>query len=69
MLGGIPRESSLLVADESTFRNLFAIDVRTRCEAISISTDEKIMKLRNVATGEVTSDSYDKLVLPPPIYH
>ena len=35
--GVISRESSLLVADERVFREQFAIDVRTRCEAISIS--------------------------------
>ncbi len=63
--GVIPRESSLLVADERTFRELFAIDVRTRCEAISISPENKTVELRNVATGEVTTESYDKLVLSP----
>ena len=63
--GVIPRESSLLVADESVFRELFAINVRTRCEAISISPQNKTVELRNVATGEVTTESYDKLVLSP----
>jgi NADPH-dependent 2,4-dienoyl-CoA reductase/sulfur reductase-like enzyme/rhodanese-related sulfurtransferase len=63
--GVIPRESSLLVADERTFRELFAIDVRTRCEAISISPENKTVELRNVATGEMTTESYDKLVLSP----
>jgi NADPH-dependent 2,4-dienoyl-CoA reductase/sulfur reductase-like enzyme/rhodanese-related sulfurtransferase len=61
----IERESSLLVADELTFRAVFAIDVRTRCEAIEISPKEKAVKLRDVATGEVTNHSYDKLVLSP----
>jgi NADPH-dependent 2,4-dienoyl-CoA reductase/sulfur reductase-like enzyme/rhodanese-related sulfurtransferase len=63
--GVIERESSLLVADELTFRAVFAIDVRTRCEAIEISPKEKAVKLRDVATGEVTNHSYDKLVLSP----
>jgi len=44
---------------------VFAIDVRTNCEAISISPQKKTMDLRNVATGEVTTESYDKLVLSP----
>jgi NADPH-dependent 2,4-dienoyl-CoA reductase/sulfur reductase-like enzyme/rhodanese-related sulfurtransferase len=61
----IPKESSLLVASEDTFRSQFAIDVRTRCEAIKISPDKKTVDLRNVATGEVTTESYDKLVLSP----
>ncbi|MGA7394481.1 MAG: FAD-dependent oxidoreductase [Terrimicrobiaceae bacterium] len=63
--GVIEKEASLLVANEATFRNLFAIDVRTRCEAIAISPEKKTVDLRNVATGEVTIESYDKLVLSP----
>ena len=61
----IKQESSLLVADETTFRTQFAIDVRTGCEAISISPDAKTVDLRDVASGEVTTESYDKLVLSP----
>jgi NADPH-dependent 2,4-dienoyl-CoA reductase/sulfur reductase-like enzyme/rhodanese-related sulfurtransferase len=63
--GVIARESSLLVADERTFRVLFAIDCRTRCEAIEISPEKKTVQLRNVVTGDVTTESYDKLVLSP----
>ena len=63
--GVIEKESSLLVADANTFRSQFAIDVRTGCEAIKISPDKKTVELRNVATGEVTTESYDKLVLSP----
>ncbi len=63
--GLIPRESSLLVADARTFREQFAIDVRTNCEAISIAPGAKTVDLRNTMTGEVTSESYDKLVLSP----
>jgi NADPH-dependent 2,4-dienoyl-CoA reductase/sulfur reductase-like enzyme/rhodanese-related sulfurtransferase len=61
----IKKEASLLVASEQMFRGVFAIDVRTNCEAISISPQKKTMDLRNVATGEVTTESYDKLVLSP----
>ena len=61
----IPRESSLIVATEDLFRGNFAIDVRTNCEAISISPETKTVDLRNVLTGEVTTESYDKLVLSP----
>ena len=63
--GVIEKEASLLVANEETFRSQFAIDVRTRCEAIAISPQEKTVKLRDVATGEVTTHAYDKLVLSP----
>ena len=63
--GVIEKESSLLVANEQTFRDRFAVDCRTNCEAIDISPKEKTVKLKNVATGEVTIHSYDKLVLSP----
>ena len=63
--GVIEKEASLLVANEETFRSQFAIDVRTRCEAIEISPQEKTVKLRDVLTGEVTTHTYDKLVLSP----
>jgi NADPH-dependent 2,4-dienoyl-CoA reductase/sulfur reductase-like enzyme/rhodanese-related sulfurtransferase len=63
--GVIEKESSLLVADAETFRSQFAVDVRTNCEAIAISPDKKTVDLRNVTTGKVTTESYDKLVLSP----
>ena len=63
--GVIEKESSLLVASERTFRDMFAIDVRTNCEAISISPENKTVDLRDVQTGEVTTEPYDKLVLSP----
>jgi len=63
--GVIEKESSLFVANEDTFRGQFAIDVRTRCEAININPDQKTIDLRNVMTGEVITESYDKLVLSP----
>lgn len=63
--GVIEKESSLLVASEQMFRDMFAIDVRTNCEAISISTENKTVDLRNTQTGEITTESYDRLVLSP----
>jgi NADPH-dependent 2,4-dienoyl-CoA reductase/sulfur reductase-like enzyme/rhodanese-related sulfurtransferase len=63
--GVIEKESSLIVADANMFNSRFAVEVRTGCEAIKISPDEKTVELRNVATNEVTTESYDKLVLSP----
>jgi NADPH-dependent 2,4-dienoyl-CoA reductase/sulfur reductase-like enzyme/rhodanese-related sulfurtransferase len=63
--GVIEAESSLLVADVNTFRDQFAVEVRTGCEAIRISPERKTVELRDVASGEVTTESYDKLVLSP----
>src|SRR6476619_3526209 len=63
--GVIEKESSLLVADAETFRSQFAVDVRINCEAIAISLDKKTVDLRDVKTGKVATESYDKLVLSP----
>jgi NADPH-dependent 2,4-dienoyl-CoA reductase/sulfur reductase-like enzyme/rhodanese-related sulfurtransferase len=63
--GVIEKESSLLVASEQMFKVMFGIDVRTNCEAFSISAKDKTIDLRSLITGEVTTESYDKLVLSP----
>jgi len=63
--GVIDKESSLMVANERVFRGNFALEARTNCEAISISPKQKTVELRDVSTGKVTTQSYDKLVLSP----
>jgi NADPH-dependent 2,4-dienoyl-CoA reductase/sulfur reductase-like enzyme/rhodanese-related sulfurtransferase len=63
--GVIEEESSLLVANEETFRTQFAIDVRTRCEVIGVSAAKKTVDLKDHTTGKVSTESYDKLVLSP----
>ena len=63
--GVIEKESSLLVSTEQTFRTMFAIDCRTRCEVVGISPKKKTVELKNHATGQVTTEKYDKLVLSP----
>ncbi|MCJ7512089.1 MAG: FAD-dependent oxidoreductase [Anaerolineales bacterium] len=63
--GVIEKESSLLVANEQAFRTLYAIDARTGCEVTKISPEKRTVELRSVATGEVTHEAYDKLVLSP----
>lgn len=63
--GIIEKESSLLVATEQTLRRQFAIDCRTRCEVIAISPERKTVDLKNLETGEVATEGYDKLVLAP----
>ncbi len=63
--GVIEKESALFVADESTFRHMFAIDVRTQCEAVGINTAKKTVDLKDLKTGKITTESYDKLVISP----
>jgi NADPH-dependent 2,4-dienoyl-CoA reductase/sulfur reductase-like enzyme/rhodanese-related sulfurtransferase len=63
--GVIPRESSLLVASEQTFRENFHIEVRTHCEAIAISTRDKTVQLRDTLRNTTTLEPFDQLVLAP----
>ena len=63
--GVIEHEADLLVANETVFREHFGVDCRTRCEAVGVSAENKTVELRDLATGEVTTESYDKLVLSP----
>ncbi len=63
--GVIDKEASLLLATPEVFRALFAIDCRTGCEVVGVSAKHKTVELKDLATGEVTTESYDKLVLSP----
>ncbi len=61
----IPDEADLLVASKELFRSHFSVDARTRCEAVSVSARDHSVDLKDLATGKVTTESYDKLVLSP----
>jgi NADPH-dependent 2,4-dienoyl-CoA reductase/sulfur reductase-like enzyme/rhodanese-related sulfurtransferase len=63
--GVIEHQADLLVASPELFRGMFAVDCRTGCEAIGVSAAEKTVELRDAATGQVSTESYDKLVLSP----
>jgi NADPH-dependent 2,4-dienoyl-CoA reductase/sulfur reductase-like enzyme/rhodanese-related sulfurtransferase len=61
----IEDEANLLVANPQLFRDQFAVDVRTHCEAVAIDAKARTVTLRDVATGTETPVAYDKLVLSP----
>ena len=61
----IPEESKLLVASQELFRTQFNVDARTKCEVIGVLPEEKTVQLKDLVTGEVSLESYDKLVLSP----
>ncbi len=63
--GVIATESKLLVATAEMFRSRFNVDCRTRCEVVGIAADAHTVDLKNHATGEITTERYDKLVLSP----
>jgi len=63
--GVIEKESSLLVASAKLFKEQFNIEARVNCEAVAIDAVKKTVSLRNTESGELSTESYDKLVLSP----
>jgi NADPH-dependent 2,4-dienoyl-CoA reductase/sulfur reductase-like enzyme/rhodanese-related sulfurtransferase len=63
--GVIEQQASLLVATADTFRDMFNVDARTDCEVVGIDAHGKTVQLKDRTTGEVSTESYDKLVLSP----
>ena len=59
----IKQRDSLLVMTPEKFKGRTGIEVRTMQEAIEINTDEKNLKVKNLQTGEIYTESYDKLLL------
>lgn len=63
--GSIEEEVSLLVATEEMFHAVYNVDARTNCEVVGIDSQQKTVELKNQISGEVNTESYDKLVLSP----
>ncbi len=63
--GEIERREDLLVQTPEGLRNRFALDVRTRSEALSIDRENHTLEIRNLETDEVYREHYDDLVLAP----
>jgi tRNA 2-thiouridine synthesizing protein A len=63
--GAIAERGKLLVTTEAGFTARYAIDVRSRTEALSIDRAHKTVTLRNLDSGEETVESYDRLLLSP----
>lgn len=65
-IGGVIKErANLLVQTPESFGARFNIDVRIFSEVVSIASDQKSVRIKNVQTGEVYEERYDKLVLSP----
>lgn len=65
-IGGVINDrEKLFVQTVEGFISRFRIDIRTEQEVVSIDTKDKIVRVRMNNTGEIYSESYDKLVLSP----
>lgn len=63
--GAIAEREQLLVTSEAAFEERYAVDVRTRTEAIAIDRAAKTVRLRNLSTAEEYDEPYDRLLLSP----
>lgn len=63
--GTIPNADDLVLMSPEKFANMYAIDARTSSEVVSIDRAEKTVEVKNHATGETYTESYDKLILSP----
>jgi NADPH-dependent 2,4-dienoyl-CoA reductase/sulfur reductase-like enzyme/rhodanese-related sulfurtransferase len=61
----IKKEENLLIATPELFRKRFNIEVRLLSEVIDIDSGKRRIQVKNLATGEQYSESYDILVLSP----
>lgn len=61
--GVIPEAKNLLIADAELFRSRFAIDARTRHEAIRIDTERQVVTVRELDSLREYEERYDALVI------
>jgi NADPH-dependent 2,4-dienoyl-CoA reductase/sulfur reductase-like enzyme/rhodanese-related sulfurtransferase len=63
--GVIESRDKLLVAPKQRLIDRYRLDVRTRAEVLSINRDAKTVRVRDLTSGNETTESYDKLILSP----
>ena len=65
-LGGeIAERDKLLVVSPDRLQTRFKLDVRTRTSVEAIDRSAKTVRVRELASGRVYEESYDKLILAP----
>ena len=61
----IKKRDDLLLSSPEEFKERYNIDVRIFSEVMDIDPKEKIVKVKNLHTGEISTEHYDKLILSP----
>ncbi|WP_282039491.1 CoA-disulfide reductase [Saccharicrinis aurantiacus] len=65
-IGGVIKDrDKLLVQTPESFNARFNIDIRTYSMLTSINTEAKSIEVKKMQTGEVYTETYDKLILSP----
>lgn len=63
--GAITEREALQLQTPEAFHARFNVDVRVQSEVLSVNSAEKTVAVKNHATGEIYTESYDALVLSP----
>ena len=63
--GTIPNSEALVLMTPERFRKQHDIDARTNSEVLAIHRAEKYVEVKNLLTGDVYHEPYDKLILAP----
>lgn len=63
--GTIHKRDALLLQTPESLNERYNLDVRVFSEVLSIYTDEKKISVKNLQTGEIYLENYDKLLLSP----
>lgn len=61
----IPERDKLVVVSPEEFRGMFNVETRTSHEVVKIDRAAKTVSVKNLVSGEVYQEPYDKLVLSP----
>ena len=61
--GEVESAEELTPRDPGFFKSKYNVDIHTLHEVISISPDVKSITVKNLATGDILTDHYDKLVI------
>jgi NADPH-dependent 2,4-dienoyl-CoA reductase/sulfur reductase-like enzyme/rhodanese-related sulfurtransferase len=61
--GIIPERKQLLITTAQFFKKRFNVDVRTCHEVLSIDREKQKVIVRNLATGDISEEVYDRLIL------
>lgn len=63
--GTIDKRDALLLQTPESLKERYNLDVRVFTEVLSIYTDDKKVSVKNLQTGEIYLENYDKLLLSP----
>ncbi len=61
----ITRREALTLQSPASFKARFNVDVRVQCEVMALNAPDKSVTVRDLATGETYTESYDTLILSP----